>query len=771
MNSKEFRIHGKEMIDLVADYLETIENRQVLPSVQPGYLKELIPSEAPDNPDKWDDLISDIERVIMPGLTHWQSPHFHAYFPIANSYPSICADIFSDATACMGFSWISSPACTELEVVMMDWLAKLLSLPEFYLASSGGLGGGVIQGAASESVLIILLSARNKAIHEAKLEHPEWSDHLIRSKLVAYCSELTSKNKQKKAKEQGKQATNEYGNQETRRQILEEIERMEGKEIDENEHENEQSQAESSTERENDQSNMIIETIEEVLKAGSSQINQPVLSQTNNEIQETTLYQDEGKQTNAISNTNEMNQIRKRWQNIEGSRNDVHLDQEQQVINSELEQKYPRQKYEVVITGENLRNFNDIYTRIKEIHRCKGINNPLTIHPWHDVENDKHSLTIAVNNIEEYKALKNDWPKDAFGLGVKTTDKPPNLFVIINNVDKNIKIDQNDARMTEIRKRYGVIDIERIYGQDKNPSNKVKANVLTLFNYIDILKNGIYLDFTSIKHNVKPSINYSKTCNKCGNLNHSSKECRNRERCLKCGSYDHLIFNCENSPKCINCNRAHQCNSDACDILANKTLNSNKYILDILVKENIIQSVETIFKIPRVIEEPVQKFDLNENFEKIIKNILDEKLSDHNIRLNNLENSNKEQKTKIHELKGDILNLNKEVGEINCNVSSIKKNVNVFQTDLNSVKTDVNNVESDMILVKQDVNLANKNLEMLKKDFDFVKNELNGLNTKFNSFNEMSSTSHTETHKLLSLVLERFNNQKSPNDEKNLSTE
>ncbi|CAF0754777.1 unnamed protein product [Brachionus calyciflorus] len=189
MDSKEFRIRGKEMIDLVADYLENIENRQVLPSVKPGYLKDLIPSEAPAHPDKWEDLVSDIERVIMPGVTHWHSPHFHAYFPTANSYPAICADILSDAIACIGFSWIATPACTELEVVMMDWLARLLNMPEFYLASSGGLGGGVIQGTASESVLVTLLSARNKAIHEAKLEHPEWSDYLIRSKLVAYCSD------------------------------------------------------------------------------------------------------------------------------------------------------------------------------------------------------------------------------------------------------------------------------------------------------------------------------------------------------------------------------------------------------------------------------------------------------------------------------------------------------------------------------------------------------------------------------------------------------
>ena len=190
MDSKEFRIRGKEMIDLVADYLDNIENRPVLPKVKPGYLKELIPSEAPTEPDKWEDLVKDIERVIMPGVTHWHSPNFHAYYPTANSYPSICADILSDAIACVGFSWIACPACTELEVVMMDWLAKCLKLPEFYLASS--CGGGVIQGTASEATFVTILSAKNKVIEEVKLKHPDWSDHLIRSKLVMYCSELVN---------------------------------------------------------------------------------------------------------------------------------------------------------------------------------------------------------------------------------------------------------------------------------------------------------------------------------------------------------------------------------------------------------------------------------------------------------------------------------------------------------------------------------------------------------------------------------------------------
>jgi len=96
--------------------------------------------------EPWESIMGDIERVIMPGVTHWHSPKFFAYFPTANSYPAIVADMLSGAIACIGFSWMSSPACTELEVVMMDWLGQMLNLPPQFLASaSNGKGGGVIQ--------------------------------------------------------------------------------------------------------------------------------------------------------------------------------------------------------------------------------------------------------------------------------------------------------------------------------------------------------------------------------------------------------------------------------------------------------------------------------------------------------------------------------------------------------------------------------------------------------------------------------------------------
>lgn len=89
-------------------HLSTLTYRRVLPTVQPGYLRPLIPDAAPTKPENWQDVMADIERVIMPGVTHWHSPQFHAYFPTANSYPAIVADMLSGAIACIGFSWVNN---------------------------------------------------------------------------------------------------------------------------------------------------------------------------------------------------------------------------------------------------------------------------------------------------------------------------------------------------------------------------------------------------------------------------------------------------------------------------------------------------------------------------------------------------------------------------------------------------------------------------------------------------------------------------------------
>ncbi|XP_076035574.1 histidine decarboxylase isoform X2 [Oratosquilla oratoria] len=190
MDAEEYRKRGKEMVDYIADYLETIRDRRVFPDVKPGYMRDLISEDAPQHPEPWDNIFNDIERVVMPGVTHWQSPHMHAYFPALTSFPSLLGDMLADAINCLGFTWASSPACTELEMVVMDWLGQMVGLPkEFLHRTKGSHGGGVIQTTASEATFVCLLAARTTAIRRYQKEYPDLEDAEINSRLVAYCSD------------------------------------------------------------------------------------------------------------------------------------------------------------------------------------------------------------------------------------------------------------------------------------------------------------------------------------------------------------------------------------------------------------------------------------------------------------------------------------------------------------------------------------------------------------------------------------------------------
>nr|XP_002731843.1 PREDICTED: aromatic-L-amino-acid decarboxylase-like [Saccoglossus kowalevskii] len=198
MNATEFKRHGKEMVDYIIHYLQTVEHRRVTPDVKPGYMRKLLPSKAPEKPERWESIFSDIERVIMPGITHWQHPRFHAYFPAGNAYPSILGDMLSDAIGCIGFSWAASPACTELETIVLDWVGRMIGLPRHLLSlSDGARGGGVIQGSASECILVSLLAARTEAMRKLKCLHPDIDEYVLLSKLVAYCSTQTHSSAEK----------------------------------------------------------------------------------------------------------------------------------------------------------------------------------------------------------------------------------------------------------------------------------------------------------------------------------------------------------------------------------------------------------------------------------------------------------------------------------------------------------------------------------------------------------------------------------------------
>ncbi|EEB18473.1 Aromatic-L-amino-acid decarboxylase, putative [Pediculus humanus corporis] len=190
MDIEEYKLRGKQMIDFICNYYQTINERRVFPSIKPGYLAPLLPKEAPKKPDKWEDIMHDVDTKIMPGITHWNHPRFFAYFPAGNSFASFLGDMLSDGIGCIGFSWASSPACTELETIVLDWLGKALNLPDHLLYfTPGSIGGGVIQGSASECVLVCMLAARSDAINYLKEKgKSDKEDSEFLPLLVAYTS-------------------------------------------------------------------------------------------------------------------------------------------------------------------------------------------------------------------------------------------------------------------------------------------------------------------------------------------------------------------------------------------------------------------------------------------------------------------------------------------------------------------------------------------------------------------------------------------------------
>ncbi len=169
MSPDEFRKYGKELIDWVADYYEKVESLPVTPDIEPGAIRALLPERAPELGEPFSDVIDDLDRVVMPGITNWQSPNWFAYFPGDASFPAILGELVSAGLAQQGMLWSTSPATTEIESHMMDWLVDLLGLPEGWKTS--GPGGGVIQMSASDSTHTALVVARQQAQETASLDN------------------------------------------------------------------------------------------------------------------------------------------------------------------------------------------------------------------------------------------------------------------------------------------------------------------------------------------------------------------------------------------------------------------------------------------------------------------------------------------------------------------------------------------------------------------------------------------------------------------------
>jgi aromatic-L-amino-acid/L-tryptophan decarboxylase len=161
MTTTEFRKYGYRVIDWIATYYDQIESYPVLSQATPGQVRGGLAAHAPADGDPVEAILADLDRVILPGVTHWQHPSFFAYFPANASFPAILAELVSAGLGLQGMLWSTSPACTEVETLALDWLAELLGLPPRF--SSSSRGGGVLQDSASSATLVALLAALHRA--------------------------------------------------------------------------------------------------------------------------------------------------------------------------------------------------------------------------------------------------------------------------------------------------------------------------------------------------------------------------------------------------------------------------------------------------------------------------------------------------------------------------------------------------------------------------------------------------------------------------------
>jgi glutamate/tyrosine decarboxylase-like PLP-dependent enzyme len=155
LTPEEFRRIGHQLIDRIADYRASVAERPVMSATAPGALRAALPKSAPRHPESFDDIFRDLDELIIPGLSHWQSPRFFGYFPANSELSSVLGEYLSTGLGALGLSWQASPALTELEEVVVDWMRQALGLSDAW--------SGVIQDTASTSALVAMICARERA--------------------------------------------------------------------------------------------------------------------------------------------------------------------------------------------------------------------------------------------------------------------------------------------------------------------------------------------------------------------------------------------------------------------------------------------------------------------------------------------------------------------------------------------------------------------------------------------------------------------------------
>ncbi|KAG6657894.1 tryptophan decarboxylase TDC2-like [Carya illinoinensis] len=191
LDPEDFRNQAHKVVDFIADYYKQVETYPVLTQVQPDYLRARLPQTAPYLPEPLETILSDVTKDIIPGMTHWLSPNFFGFFPATVSTAAFLGEMLCTSFNAVSFNWLASPAATELEMIVTDWLANMLKLPNTFMFS--GTGGGVIQNTSSDAILVTLIAARDRMLRT------RGSTATIQ-KLAVYCSDQTHSTFAKAAK-------------------------------------------------------------------------------------------------------------------------------------------------------------------------------------------------------------------------------------------------------------------------------------------------------------------------------------------------------------------------------------------------------------------------------------------------------------------------------------------------------------------------------------------------------------------------------------------
>jgi aromatic-L-amino-acid/L-tryptophan decarboxylase len=181
MTNDEFRAHGHELVDWIADYLAHSEKYPVLAQVKPGDIARALPDHAPEDPEPFGAIMADFERVLLPGITHWNSPNFLAYFATTGSAPGVLAEFLTAALNQQAMLWRTSPAATELEAVSLGWLRRLIGLPDSF--------EGVIYDTASIATMHAMVAAREVAVAGVRAKGLAGRPEIPR--VAVYCSDQT----------------------------------------------------------------------------------------------------------------------------------------------------------------------------------------------------------------------------------------------------------------------------------------------------------------------------------------------------------------------------------------------------------------------------------------------------------------------------------------------------------------------------------------------------------------------------------------------------